>query len=290
MRNWIPGAEAAFRNFLPPISAPYPKAYFTNARTYHAIRENIVKEVGCTLQGAPEDSALEYIHGDKGGAVLIRLDQLPKAVPFDRFLHFYWHELGHFYAINADPYNLDRFNDPDNPPDEENVPLKQRGYWFWQEFIAEAICNYVSQKVSADGEDYHPERIDWVVDVWSPYLYRLQKCLDEMFYSLDIDDYCLAHYFATLLMDDVTVRMVEAAKEGKLKQAGKDTPAPPGSIDVTCIDELGEEFQPIMLEMKGWLEKQMAKERFWIIQEEDLVFLGSLILRMADVYGKLQEE
>ena len=98
--------------------------------------------------------------------------------------------------------------------------------------------------------------------------------------------YCLAHYFATLLMDDVTVRMVKAAEEGKLKQAGKDTPAPAGSIDVTCIDELDAEIQPIMLEMKDWLEKQLAKEQFWIIDEDRIEYLGELILRMADAYGE----
>ena len=121
------------------------------------------------------------------------------------------------------------------------------------------------------------------------YLERLQNLLEEMLYSPDIDDYCLAHYFATLLMDDVTVRMVKAAEEGKLKQAGKNTPAAPGEIDVTCIDELDEEFQPIMLEMKGWLEKQMATEQFWIIDETGVEYLGELILRMADVYKGLME-
>ena len=122
------------------------------------------------------------------------------------------------------------------------------------------------------------------------YLYRLQGLLDEMFYRPDIDEYCLAHYFATILMDDVTVRMTKAAEEGKLKQAGKDTPAPAGTIDVTCIDELDAEIQPIMLEMKAWLEKQLAKEQFWIIEEAGIEYLGGLILRMADVFGNLGEK
>ena len=289
-KEWIPGIQAAFQHFMPPIPTPYPKVYFSNASSFHATRENILKEVGCPLQGLPEDSSLEYIHGDKGGAILIRLDQLPKEITFGHFAHFFWHELGHFYAINADPYNLERFDDPDNPPAEANVETKQRGYWFWQEFIAEAICNHVSWKVDCDQPDYHPEKIDWVVDTWSPILSRLQGFLEEMFYRPGIDDYCLAHYFATLLMDDMTVRMVKAGEEGKLKRAGKDTPAPPGAIDATCIDELDKEMQPIMLEMKAWLEKQMGKDRFWIIDEAGIEYLGELILRMADVFERLSEE
>ena len=113
------------------------------------------------------DSSLEYIHGTKGGAILIRMDQLPDKVPEGSFLHLFWHELGHFYAINADPYNLERFDDPDNPPKEKNVKHKQKGYWFWQEFIAEAIANHVSYKFRSAEPTYHPENIDWKVENWS---------------------------------------------------------------------------------------------------------------------------
>lgn len=128
------------------------------------------------------------------------------------------------------------------------------------------------------------------MNTWAPILSRLQSLLDEMFYRPDIDDYCLAHYFATLLKDNVTQLYVKAAEEGKLKQAGKDTPAPPGAIDATCIDELDKPFQPIMLDMKAWLEKKLAEEQFWIIDEAGIEHLGGLILRMADVFKNLCEE
>ena len=271
IKEWQPGAEAVFRHFMPTISVAYPTVYFSEAYKYKKLRGSIVEEVGCTLKAIPEDSSLEYIHGTKGGAILIRMDQLPDKVPEGSFLHLFWHELGHFYAINADPYNLERFDDPDNPPKEKNVKHKQKGYWFWQEFIAEAIANHVSYKFRSAEPTYHPENIDWKVENWSGIVDILERLLDETFFTPDIDEYCLAHYFATLLVDDLTLLYVKAAEEGKLRKYGDE---PAGSIDATCIDELDAEKQPVMREMKKMLETQMQKEKFWEIDEAGIEWLG----------------
>lgn len=203
----------------------------------------------------------------------------------NHFAHFFWHELGHFYAINADDHNLERFNDPDRPPKEKNVKFKQRGYWFWAEFITEAICNHVSLEICRRDPNHRPENIKWTVDVWSPLLKKLQTLLDGIFFGSGIDEYSLAHYFATLLKDTDTVLFVKATEEGKLIQYGHDTPAPAGTIDATCIDELDEPFQPIMIELKGWLEKQLSKDQFWIIDEAGIEWLGRRIYAMDKVWS-----
>ena len=87
IKVWRVGAEGAFRHFMPPISAPYPNIYFSEAYNYRKVREKLLEETGCPLQGWPDDISLEYIHGDKGGAILFRLDQLPDKIPFSNFLH-----------------------------------------------------------------------------------------------------------------------------------------------------------------------------------------------------------
>ena len=284
IKEWQPGAEAVFRHFMPPISAPYPTVYFSNASNFHPTRAGIVEEVGCALKGWPEDSSLEYIHGDKGGAILIRMDLLPDELPQDSFLHLFWHELGHFYAINADPYNLERFDDPDNPPKEENVKYKQKGYWFWQEFIAESIANHVSYKFRSAEPTYHPEKIDWKAENWSGIVERLERLLDEMFNSPDIDEYCLAHYFATLLFDDFTLLYRKAAEDGKLRKYGGE---PAGSIDATCIDELDGEMQPVMREMKEMLETQVQKEKYWEIDEAGIEWLGRKLYELAGIFERV---
>ena len=143
IKGWLPGVNAVFRYHLPLLPVQYPDVKFATAKTFLPVREQILKDTGCKLKGVPHGSCMEYIHGRIGGAILIRTDQLPTNTNFDAFTHFYWHELGHFYAINADDNNLERFADPDSLPNEENTLYKQRGYWFWSEFIAEAISNYI---------------------------------------------------------------------------------------------------------------------------------------------------
>ena len=118
-----------------------------------------------------DDSIMEYIHGEKGGAILIRQNLLPNDSE-QNFCWFLWHELGHWYAINSEKDDLHRFNDPDlldtitfadrlRGIDNTSLQLKQEGYWFWQEFIAEAISKYVSGKYDAERYTHKPNHIDW---------------------------------------------------------------------------------------------------------------------------------
>ena len=70
------------------------------------------------------------------------------------FYWFLWHELGHWYTRNTEPDDLRRYSNPNlldavtlsdrlRGVNTTITQLKQDGYWFWQEFIAEAISQYV---------------------------------------------------------------------------------------------------------------------------------------------------
>ena len=138
-------------------------------------RKKIIKSIGCPHTEEPPDSIMEYIHGEKGNAILIRRELVANLPVHDDFeLHvyferFFWHELGHFYAINAEVDDLHRYNEPglidDSPLYDAAVDgcgysserKKQEGYWFWQEFIAEVIANHVSYTIRSSGESYRPE-------------------------------------------------------------------------------------------------------------------------------------
>ena len=87
---------------------------------------------------------------------------------------------------------------------------KQEGYWFWQEFIAEVIANHVSYTIRSGGDSYHPEMLDWTTDVWGWIVNQLEDFLEATlyYYSHTIDEYALAHYFAKLLTDDLTILFV----------------------------------------------------------------------------------
>ena len=171
---WIPAATDIFQSIMPPINTPYPQVIIANGRNFRSIRTQLVNDLACKKTEFPEDSIMEYILGEKGHAILIRQNLLPDSND-ERFCWYFWHELGHFYAINSEKTNLHHYSDP-GLVDESHIVeftthgpvlglsderLKQEGYWFWQEFIAEAISKYVSFMHRSNTKYYHPELMDW---------------------------------------------------------------------------------------------------------------------------------
>ena len=117
---WIPTALSIFQSIMPPIGIPYPPVYITTDRTFRPTRERLLTELECKIREYPDASIMEYIHGDKGGAILIRQNLLPDK-DAEHFCLFLWHELGHFYAINTEKDNLHRYNDPGLPDDSKII-------------------------------------------------------------------------------------------------------------------------------------------------------------------------
>lgn len=292
---WIPGSLSIFQSIMPPISVPYPATHIAAARDWEEKRNRLLEQTGCKHTEEPEASIMEYIHGDKGYAILIRQNLIPDKND-EHFCWLYWHELGHFYAINTEVTDLHHYSDPGVMDDSRileitangpvlglsNERLKQEGYWFWQEFIAEAISKFVSYKHRSTLSTYHPEQITWHPDYWGGIVDKLMGLLDSAlgFYPSTIDEYSLAHYFANLLMDDFIVLYVKAAAEGKLMvyDEGDIVGTEPGEIEPTCISDIEEErFQAPLWRMKELLDKQMGKREFWIIDEDFLLEIGRCI-------------
>lgn len=295
---WTPYAVDIFKTFMPPIPVSYPEIYTSN-KNYSYDRAALLTKVDGKHTEEPPDSIMEYIHGDKGGVILIRQNLIPDKND-EHFCWMLWHELGHFYAINSERTDLHHYNDPGLADDSHNIVfdengnpvsglseerLKQEGYWFWQEFIAEAISKYVSYKHRSTEREYHPEMLDWHPNNWGGIVDKLMMLLDETIthYPQTIDEYSLAHYFANLLMDDFVVLYVRAAEDGKLKVYDNST-TPPSivypdePIEPTCISDIGEpDLQEPLWRMKDLLENQTAKKEFWMIDEDFLLDIGRCI-------------
>lgn len=297
-----PAAYDIFKRIMPPINTPLPQLYIANGRNFRKIREQALSDIACPYKEMPaDDSIMEYIHGEKGGAILIRQNLLPDNSE-QNFCWFLWHELGHWYAINSERDDLHRYNDPDlldnisladriKGVDTTVLRLKQEGYWFWQEFIAEAISKYVSGKYDAEHYTDKPDHIDWNPSIWGPIAQYLLDLLDAAFspFNCTVDDYALAHYFANLLMRNVIILYVKAAKAGELKiyKDNKiqyaDKPVEPTSI--SDIDP--EAFQPTMWKLHELLDSQIQKERFWEIDENYLLELGKYIKELRAIKEQL---
>ena len=283
-----------FMNTMPSIDTPLPRLYIANGRNFHKVREQAISDVFCPYKEFPaEDSIMEYIHGEKGSAILIRQNLLTDNNE-QTFCWFLWHELGHWYAINSEKNDLHRYNAPDlldhitladrlRGIDTTAIQLKQEGYWFWQEFIAEAISKYVSGKYDAAHYTDKPDHIDWNPSIYEPIMDYLDNMLAVAFspFAGTVDEYALAHYFANLLMRDVVVLFVKAAENGEVLV--EDEPIEPTGIS----DFDPEEFRPAMWKLYKLLKKQVEKERFWEIEENYLQELGKCITELRDIMDQL---
>lgn len=157
IERWAINAEAMFRSIMPEIGIPYPQPVITNERNHYTIRRELIDRLDCDAFGAPKNIPMEYLNGTNGKAFVLR-KKLVSDCEYENFLNMYWHELGYFYAISTQTENLNHYSDQHLIFDflmsdtsenavESEIPqehFRQEGYWFWIEFIAEAISKYVS--------------------------------------------------------------------------------------------------------------------------------------------------
>lgn len=307
IKLWTSEAIEIFQSIMPPMNKPFPRVYIATAKTFSTMRAELIAQTGCTHTEAGEDAIMEYIHGDNGYAILIRQNLISDKNQ-DHFNAMLWHELGHFYAINSERTNLRHYSDPAIVDDSKifeqtdkglvfsmsDERLKQEGYWFWQEFIAEAISKHVSYKYRSSGEHYHPELIEWEPMNWEGIVDELLFFLESTLthYQFTIDEYGLAHYFANLLMNDFVQLYVQAAADGKLKVYDEKTGAivyPDEPIEPTCISYIkSTKMQKPFWDMKQILEEHLSKEQFWLVDEDLLLDLGSCIGKM--MFYKITEK
>ena len=112
IEKWLGETLQIFNHYMTPLPCPLPEIYFTTEDDYDEVRSKLAEETGTDITFVPKEySLLDYIHGDRGYAILVEADQFPAHANQDFFMHLLWHELGHFYAINSETDNLHRFND-----------------------------------------------------------------------------------------------------------------------------------------------------------------------------------
>ena len=145
IRYWSAYAIGIFQSVMPPINMPYPCVHIATAQTFPKMRAELLSQTRCKHTEESEAAIMEYIHGDKGYAILIRQNLLSDKDEY-HFCSMLWHELGHFYAINSERTPFYHYGDPGVVDKSRNIEftedgpvlgmsderLKQEGYWFWQ--------------------------------------------------------------------------------------------------------------------------------------------------------------
>ena len=131
-------------------------------------------------------------------------------------------------------------------------------------------------------------------NIWRGIVDRLVGLLDDAlwYYPSTIDEYALAHYFANLLMDDFIGLYVKAAADRKLKVYDNgNIIVPDDEIEPTCISDVDDERLRVQLwKMKELLETQVKKERFWEIDEDFLLEIGTCIGELMFAKLKVMSE
>ncbi len=361
IREIIPDAAETFKRIMPPIDAEYPEVvYSLNSGTEDTISE-ISEMTGCSDYDIDPDNPIQYILGSKKGILLCRPELLLSSISSAVFptvaeddqesmqeveaafvKHSLWLALGDFYARAADTGDLYRFNVPDlsdaKPADwfgsalsDANYPdyaLKQRGYWFWQSFAAQAISNYVEYKEESESPDYDPDSIDWSAELWSTVDGFIRNHLEESIFESYILDYDgdddnepdpedeseikeipyvneidLGAYFADLFTSKIQVLYRMADQKGLLKLYHHDEPQPPNSVDTTCISDIEQEYQEPLWSLFHIIEKlpglkygknadkrSIIRGGFWYTDEDTLAEIGRILFSLDAIRTQMEDE
>ena len=77
------------------------------------------------------------------------------------------------------------------------------GYWFWSEFVAEAISCHVSNEYRKTRPNYHPEKAVWNLDTILEVSNQISALVRTIFRGPQSDVFSLAFYYAHFLKEDL---------------------------------------------------------------------------------------
>ena len=258
--EWIPALMGAFFAFMPKIKADYPKIYVATKRTLKKTINDIAEQTRTLIQAENDinDVDVMFISGQIDDAILIVLENISGSDEKEAFLpfaHNFWHELGRFYAIYTEPEDWEYVFYEGNI---DNLSAEQRAYNFWSVFVAEAIANYVSDKlfnklISESKENKENKAFDVKGDNEAIAHADLSVLLNAAFSAEGyVDERALGLYFGMLLAGNFFAK--------------KDNSS-----------ELSKPVQGLFSEIKKLLETQLKKREFWKMPETRLSKLGGFI-------------
>ena len=264
-RETILKATAVFQRYMP--CQQLPEIHQVTVNELEKKRSELVERLQSSqdmYDAETDDSLMEFIHGEKGDAIIIKKDYFSIADE-EGFANALWHELGHFVATKAESPELRKFLEENN----EELDIAY-GYWFWSEFIAEAISCHVSNEYRKTRPNYHPEKAFCNLDSKLEVSNQISMMLNTIFRGPQIDIFSLSFYYAHFLKEDL-YELYRKALTG-----------------CTLEDTAGIMFFPynineMMLNLMDKLGNQLRKENFWIVSAEWIEELGDMVMAL-DIY------
>ena len=261
--EWIPALMGAFFAFMPKIKADYPKIYVATKRTLKKTINDIAEQTRTLIQAENDinDVDVMFISGQIDDAILIVLENISGSDEKEAFLpfaHNFWHELGRFYAIYTEPEDWEYVFYEGNI---DNLSAEQRAYNFWSVFVAEAIANYVSDKLfnkliteSKESKGNKAFDVNGINGDNGAIAHADLSVLLNAAFSAEgyVDERALGLYFGMLLAGNFFAK--------------KDNSS-----------ELSKPVQGLFSEIKKLLETQLKKKEFWKMPETRLSKLGGFI-------------
>ena len=261
--EWIPALMGAFFAFMPKIKADYPKIYVATKRTLKKTINDIAEQTRTLIQAENDinDVDVMFISGQIEDAILIVLENISGSDEKEAFLpfaHNFWHELGRFYAIYTEPEDWEYVFYEGNI---DNLSAEQRAYNFWSVFVAEAIANYVSDKLfnkliteSKESKGNKAFDVNGINGDNGAIAHADLSVLLNAAFSAEgyVDERALGLYFGMLLAGNFFAK--------------KDNSS-----------ELSKPVQGLFSEIKKLLETQLKKKEFWKMPETRLSKLGGFI-------------
>lgn len=153
-------------------------------------------------------------------------------------------ELGHFVATKAEAPELRKFLEENN----EDLDVAY-GYWFWSEFIAEAISCHVSNEYRKTMPNYHPEKAFCNLDSKLEVSNQISMMLNTIFRGPQIDIFSLSFYYAHFLKEDLYELYRKALSDCTLE-------------DTAGIMFFPYDMNEMMLNLMDKLGNQLKKENF----------------------------
>ncbi len=262
IKNLIPAAVDCFKLRIPQatvwIDAVPIKVATRN--TAEKLFNDAMTELDARPKPFDPHVTAEVFTGHNGYAIIIYQYRIKTENQLKRVV---WHELAHicshFFnkALEDEAYRHTVL--------EMDTPLRS-GYAIWAEFIAEAIANYVENKLP------NHRAVSWA----------LQDRLTEMarigFFGGRPYPYALGQYYAYLLTDSTVATMLEFyAQQGENPSIGLDNlPVPIQNAACTLSRELDE-----YLTNKGYFGAEdfysNQCDEFWLIDREQMDKFGVLL-------------